>query len=94
MFSAINFYGPTGTFGHYICHLSTKNYAKLCDDKTVSTKATKAVLGHRSFQESVYIFFYIQGNALQKETFESIFHISQEDQEYQNELVDSNLGVI
>ena len=67
LFAAINFYGSTVTYGHYICHLFTKNYTKLCDDKTVTTKATKTVLGDRSFQESVYILFYIQRNAFQKE---------------------------
>ena len=41
----------------------------------------ETVLGDRSFQESVYILFYIQRNAFQKETFESIFHISLEDQD-------------
>ena len=34
LFPAINFYGPTVTFGHHISYLFTKNYAKLCDDKS------------------------------------------------------------
>ena len=34
LFPAINFYGPTVTFGHYVSYLFTKNYAKLCDDKS------------------------------------------------------------
>ena len=45
LFAAINFYGPTVISGHYICHLFTKNYEKLYDDKTFTTKATKTVLG-------------------------------------------------
>ena len=57
-----------------------KNYGKLCDNKTVKTKARKTVLGDRSFQESVDILFYIQQNAFQKETFESIFHTYLEEQ--------------
>ena len=67
--------------GHYNYNLFTKNYAKLCDDKTVTTNATKTVLGDRLFQESVYILFHIQRNAFQKETSESIFHTSLEDQD-------------
>ena len=47
LFAAINFYGPTVISGHYICHLFTKNYKKLYDDKTFTTKATKTVLGDR-----------------------------------------------
>ena len=46
LFAAINFYSPAVTSGHYICHLFTKNCAKLCDDKTikVTTKSTKQFL--------------------------------------------------
>ena len=59
MFAAINFYSPTVTSGHYICHLFTKNYAKLCNDKTVTRKATKTVFGDRSFQETcTFSFIY------------------------------------
>ena len=86
LFAAINFYGPTVTSGHYICHLFTKNYVKLCDDKTVTTKATKTVLGDRSFQDSVYILFSIQRNAFQKETLESIFHTPLEGQDKSRDL--------
>ena len=81
LFAAINFYGPTVTSRTLYLPSIYKNYAKLCDDKTVTTKATKTVLGDRSFQESVYILFYIQRNAFQKETSESIFHTSLEDQD-------------
>ena len=79
--AAINFCGPTVTSRHYNCHLFTKNYTKLCDDETVTTKATKTVLRDQSFQESVYILFCIQRNAFQKESFESIFHTSLENQD-------------
>ena len=79
--AAINFSGPTVTSRHYNCHLFTKNYTKLCDDETVTTKATKTVLRDQSFQESVYILFCIQRNAFQKESFESIFHTSLENQD-------------
>ena len=81
MLAAINFYGQTVASRHYNCHLFTKNYTKLCNDKTVTTKATKTVLGDQSSQQSVYILFYIQRNAFQKESFESIFHTSLEDQD-------------
>ena len=81
LLAAINFYGQTVGSRHYNCYLFTKNYTKLCDNKTVTTKATKTVLGDQSSQQSVYILFYIQLNAFQKESFESIFHTSLEDQD-------------